>query len=59
MELIFIARLDLSGDRHENVNVHFGGRTGFDLMNAPEAACRGWFVGPVKNRTKTKQLIKN
>jgi tryptophan synthase beta chain len=32
---------------------------GFDLENAPEAACRGWFVGLVKNRTKTKQLIKN
>jgi hypothetical protein len=29
------------------------GRTGFDLGNAPEAACRGWFVGLVKNRTKT------
>jgi hypothetical protein len=30
-----------------------GGRTGFDLRDAPEAACRGWFVGLVKNRTKS------
>lgn len=29
------------------------GRTGFDLGDAPEAACRGWFVGLVKHRTKT------
>jgi len=28
------------------------GRTGFDHVSAPEAACRGWFVGLVKNRTK-------
>ena len=35
------------------------GRTGFDLGNAPEAACRGWFVGLVKNRTKNQKLIKN
>jgi beta-lactamase class D len=33
------------------------GRTGFDLGDAPEAACRGWFVGLVKNRTK--KLIAN
>ena len=31
-----------------------GGRTGFDLKNALEAACRGRFVGLVKNRTKNK-----
>jgi len=30
----------------------FRGRTGFDQENTPEAACRGWFVGLVKNRTK-------
>jgi hypothetical protein len=29
------------------------GRTGFDLENAPEAACRGRFVGLVNHRTKT------
>jgi hypothetical protein len=29
------------------------GLSGFDLYDAPEAACRGWFVGLVKNRTKT------
>jgi hypothetical protein len=32
---------------------HFWGRTGFDFENTPEAACRGWFVGLVKNQTKT------
>jgi hypothetical protein len=31
-----------------------GGRTGFDLKDALEAACRGRFVGLVKNRTKNK-----
>jgi hypothetical protein len=29
------------------------GRTGFDLEDAPEAACRGWFVGLVNNRTES------
>jgi hypothetical protein len=29
------------------------GRTGFDLVGTPEAACRGWFVGLVNHRTKT------
>jgi hypothetical protein len=28
-------------------------RTGFDLIDAPEAACRGRFVGLVNPRTKT------
>ena len=28
------------------------GRPGFDLGDAPEAACRGWFVSLVKHRTK-------
>ena len=28
------------------------GRTGFDLGDAPEAACRGRFVGLVNHRTK-------
>jgi beta-lactamase class D len=28
------------------------GRTGFDLSLEAQAACRGWFVGLVKNRTK-------
>ena len=28
------------------------GRTGFDLGNTPEAACRGRFVGLVNHRTK-------
>src|SRR6266699_2453858 len=29
-----------------------GGRTGFDSSFEARAACRGWFVGLVKNRTK-------
>ena len=28
------------------------GRTGFDSSLEARAACRGWFVGLVKNRTK-------
>ena len=35
------------------------GRTGFDLEDAPEAACRGRFVGLVKNRTKHQLLTKS
>ena len=31
---------------------NFRGRTGFDLKFEAQAACRGWFVGLVKNRTK-------
>src|SRR5437588_8622386 len=30
----------------------FRGRTGFDLKFEAQAACRGWFVGLVKNRAK-------
>src|SRR6476619_2350798 len=30
----------------------FWGRTGFDLKLEAQAACRGWFVGLVKNRSK-------
>jgi len=30
------------------------GRTGFDLIDTPEAACRGRFVGLVNPRTKIK-----
>jgi hypothetical protein len=29
------------------------GRTGFDSWFEAQTACRGWFVGLVKNRTKT------
>ena len=29
------------------------GRTGFDLKFEAQTACRGWFVGLVKNRAKT------
>src|SRR5437773_11940888 len=31
------------------------GRTGFDSSLEARAACRGWFVGLVKNRTKTNK----
>src|SRR6266404_447608 len=31
------------------------GRTGFDLWLEAQAACRGWFVGLVKNRAKTNK----
>src|ERR1043166_481620 len=33
----------------------FWGRTGFDSSLEAQAACRGWFVGLVKNRTKTNK----
>ncbi len=44
--------LDLSVAVGDSEGSHLWGRTGFDLKNAPEAACRGRFVGLVKNRTK-------
>ena len=44
--------LDRARKPRDDDYVRFWGRTGFDLGNAPEAACRGWFVGLVKNRTK-------
>src|SRR3954447_2502892 len=31
------------------------GRTGFDSLFEAQAACRGWFVGLVKIRTKTNK----
>jgi len=31
---------------------NYWGRTGFDSSLEAQAACRGWFVGLVKNRTK-------
>src|ERR1700747_1739866 len=33
-------------------NLSERGRTGFDSSLKAQAACRGWFVGLVKNRTK-------
>jgi len=36
-----------------------GGRTGFDLVDSPMVACRGWFVGLVKKRTKNQMLTLN
>jgi hypothetical protein len=44
--------LDRAFFQDDNQGVPFWGRTGFDHEDAPEAACRGWFVGLVKNRTK-------
>jgi hypothetical protein len=35
------------------------GRTGFDLIDTPEAACRGRFVGLVNHRTKKQLTITN
>ncbi len=40
-------------DDFRDVGSQFRGRTGFDLEDSPEVACRGRFVGLVKNRTKT------
>ena len=37
----------------------YWGRTGFDLGDTPEAACRGRSVGLVNHRVKTKLLTKN
>ena len=34
---------------------YFWGRTGFDSSLEAQTACRGWFVGLVKNRTKTNK----
>ncbi len=44
--------LDLGPIQVDNNLVPCGGRTGFDFADTPEAACRGWFVGLVKNRTE-------
>jgi hypothetical protein len=46
-------RLALEGEVGE-ISPADGGRTGFDLKNALEAACRGRFVGLVNHRTKNK-----
>jgi beta-lactamase class D len=35
------------------------GRTGFDSSLEAQAACRGWFVGLVKNRTKKQTQTTN
>src|SRR5438552_2057145 len=40
------------GDRLYLRSSYFRGRTGFDLKFEAQAACRGWFVGLVKNRAK-------
>jgi hypothetical protein len=44
-----IARIDCCGFVCILPRRIFWGRTGFDLGNAPEAACRGWFVGLVNH----------
>ena len=51
--------LDQPMQRNDTSRCHFWGRTGFDHEDAPEAACRGWFVGLVKNRTENQKLTKN
>jgi len=45
------AVLIIAGGFHSDFNSVLTA-AGFDLGNAPEAACREWFVGLVKNRTK-------
>ena len=53
-----VPRLDPSVESEEDNGVRFWGRTGFDLIDTPEAACRGRCVGLVNHRIK-KQLTKN
>ena len=50
--------LELWSARRDSVAAGWG-RTGFDLGDTPEAACRGWFVGLVNHRTKKQLLTKN
>jgi hypothetical protein len=47
-----LKRLDRAAEVGEYVAVPQWGRTGFDLIDTPEAACRGRFVGLVNHRTK-------
>src|SRR5256714_11085119 len=42
-------------DHHSVVYFARRGRTGFDSSLEAQAACRGWFVGLVKNRAKTNK----
>ena len=51
---MLVGPLDLGPVYLNYVDVAHGwGRTGFDLEEAPEAACRGRCVGLVKHRIKT------
>lgn len=50
-DLVFHA-LDHLLKLREDKPVPLWGRTGFDLIDTPEAACRGRFVGLVNHRTK-------
>src|SRR5205085_4934820 len=50
----FAIRRDLpTKPRHRMISAR--GRTGFDSLLEAQAACRGWFVGLVKNRAKTNK----
>jgi hypothetical protein len=49
------ACIAISGRSVIFISLNFRGRTGFDLKFEAQAACRGWFVGLVKNRTKTNK----
>jgi hypothetical protein len=49
--------LDPGNLRGDNKTVPQRGRTGFDFVSTPEAACRGRFVGLVK--TSNQKLIAN
>src|SRR5438105_10101408 len=46
------ACIAISGRSVIFISLNFRGRTGFDLKFEAQAACRGWFVGLVKNRAK-------
>jgi hypothetical protein len=47
-----ILLFDRHGKLKDYILAEFWGRTGFDLGNAPEAACRGRCVGLVNHRIK-------
>jgi len=53
------AGLDFCRQLADDILADFWGRTGFDLGNAPEAACRGRCVGLVNHRIKPKLPTKN
>src|SRR5204862_3781513 len=59
LEQCNVAPLDFSMDNLRRTRPHSifreRGRTGFDSSLEAQAACRGWFVGLVKNRTKTNK----
>jgi len=49
-----LRRLTIAGIHARILPFALWARTGFDLLDTPEAACRGRFVGLVNHRTKIK-----